>query len=144
MFQTKAVAKIKTLFMFRNVFFRHSYILRDNVKNLVETDKTQMTIKCVQGGRKTRFACLITKAKIQTKSEYLIFITLKSMSKLIFSFFSEASCTVREDPRKSHCCGRHKFIVKAILCNTEYFYTFESDVVQRLAQNALLSFSRQQ
>jgi hypothetical protein len=44
MFQTKIVEEIKTRFLCSVTFFRKSRRLWDNVENMIEPDKPQMTI----------------------------------------------------------------------------------------------------
>jgi len=44
MFLTKFVEKIKTHFMFSNVFFYENRAVLNNVENMAESDRPQMTI----------------------------------------------------------------------------------------------------
>jgi hypothetical protein len=55
MFQTKVVEKIKTHILYSITFFRKSYHEWDNVENIAEPGRTQMTIW------RMRVACWITK-----------------------------------------------------------------------------------
>jgi hypothetical protein len=66
----------------------------------------------------------------------------KAMSKQAFFCFNAALGTVHEDLRNFHCCWQHKFSIKALLCNTQYFCIVDSDVQfnHTHTQNALLCF----
>jgi len=62
MFQTKAVEKIKTLFIFH--FFRKSCLYKIMWKNMVQPDRPTMTIQsCAE---KTQFTCQKTQSSIHT------------------------------------------------------------------------------
>jgi len=66
MFQTKAVGENhNTHFVFINFFFRKSCSLWDNVENMVQPDRLQMTIW------RMRIACWMTKAT-NTHAEYVV------------------------------------------------------------------------
>jgi hypothetical protein len=69
MFQTKFVEKIKTHFMFNNVFVENLVLYKTKWKNTVDLDRPQMTMWCM------RIACWILKAT-DTNSEYVILISL--------------------------------------------------------------------
>jgi hypothetical protein len=56
MFQTKAVEKIKTHFLFSNFFFENRAVYEVMWKNMVQRGGPQMTIS------RTRIACWIPKA----------------------------------------------------------------------------------
>ena len=58
----------------------------------------------------------------------------KTIDKGIFFCFPATCRTSREDTRTSRCCWWHKFATKALLCNTQYFYTVDSDVYFSNAQ----------
>ena len=77
MFQIKAVERTKThilcsiTFPFPPPSLENRAIYEIMWKNVVEPERTQMTIKC--GAEKMRFPCRITKARthIHTHSQYL-------------------------------------------------------------------------
>jgi hypothetical protein len=35
---------------------------------------------------------------------------------------------LREDITVFYCCWQHKFVIKAFLCNTEFFYIVDGDM----------------
>ena len=58
----------------------------------------------------------------------------KAIDKGIFFCFHATFRTSHEDTRTSRCCWWHKFATKALLCNTQYFYTVDSDAYFNNAQ----------
>jgi len=65
----KFVERIKTRFMLSKIIFRESRLLWDNVENVAEPDRPQLTIQ--YRAEKMRFACRKNKGKIiDTHSEY--------------------------------------------------------------------------
>jgi len=67
MFQTKAVERIKTHFMFGNFYFENHAVCERMWENTVESDRPQMIIW------RMRVACWITKTT-DTHSEYVMVI----------------------------------------------------------------------
>ena len=53
---------------------------------------------------------------------------MNAMSQLMLFCFNATLGTLPEDLRKFYCCVRHKFAIRALLCNTQYFYVVDSDV----------------
>jgi hypothetical protein len=53
---------------------------------------------------------------------------LKSMCKRAFFCFSAAPGNYNEDLLTFQCHLRHKFAIKALLCNTKYFNKVHSDM----------------
>jgi hypothetical protein len=51
-----------------------------------------------------------------------------AMSKRTFFCFIAASGNLHEDARTFYCCRPHTFATKALLCNSQYLYTVDSDV----------------
>jgi hypothetical protein len=51
----------------------------------------------------------------------------KATSKRSFFYFSAASGTLHKYLHIIYCCWQHKFSIKSLLCNTQYFSTVLSD-----------------
>jgi len=66
-FQTKAVEKFKTRFIFSNFFSENGAVYENRWNNIVERGRPQIKIWCI------RIVCWITKAT-NTHSEYVIII----------------------------------------------------------------------
>jgi hypothetical protein len=62
-FRTKVQGKSKHIFLLKNFFFENCSIYELMWKNMVETDRSHVTTQC---DTEKRFACRITKARIQT------------------------------------------------------------------------------
>jgi hypothetical protein len=75
MFQTKVVMKIKTRILLNNFFFRKSFPIWNNVENVVERDRPQMTI------RRMRIGCWIPKST-NTHVQYVLLIAFPLQQRL--------------------------------------------------------------
>jgi hypothetical protein len=93
-----------------------------------------------------RSACRI--AKQRYRHEHSEYVTIIAASWLINTFWSLTVLTQTDrlslrsaqqdcasagqwangtEPGNMHCCRRHEFDIKALLCNSQYFYIFDSD-----------------
>jgi hypothetical protein len=112
MFQTQVVEKIKTHFMFHNLFFRHSCRLRNNV------EKFGSARRATRDAEKTQFVCQATKARMQTLVIFNTYVfstaTMVKRTRLSFALYVRClSCYSSSVPPDSRCFPR-TYIQRAV------------------------------
>jgi len=61
-----------------------------------------------------------------------------------FFCLNAASGSLHEDLSMFYCCGRHKFSIKALLCNTQYSCMVDSDMQLNNTHRSIVMFPLQQ